>query len=497
MPVKISQLPVSTNPPNTADLLPIVQGGITKQTTLGALFSQLLGFLPSGIGAVASDLQTRGRQIVYLTDFAANGVSGAKVDPTGVLDSSAGIIAAINSIDTSGGKGGTVVAPAAGVFNIGTTTINGRSNVRLQFAGRRSTLINYSGTGSAFVFDGITESGLIGARISPGSSATAVALDIKTTSASVLENLFDDLEIASSNVAGQVGIKAVQSGGSIISENVFSRIYILNVDKPIVRTGCEGNTWHDIVVSTYGTGASPIGVNSSGCHNDYMEVRVAGVGGGVSTPIAYQETGDRNVTIISGDIGATGKTLNSSGTYNTFIVRRAVGTTPVGTYSSTDLVIDAQTFAVPTLLDLSSTNAGQVKYPAVQNASTNKNTLDDYHEDTWTPSDNSGAALAFTLGDCQYVKIGQLIVANFAITFPATVSGAAVNIAGLPYVGQNTSLSSFGVALSFTQYATPITGLLLTNTNTFGFYTFGGTAITNANLSGLIIRGTVTYRATA
>src|SRR6267142_4851590 len=60
MGTKISAMAASTNPPNTTDLLAIVQGGATKRTTLGALFTQLLSFTQSGtlqsLGTVAGKL---------------------------------------------------------------------------------------------------------------------------------------------------------------------------------------------------------------------------------------------------------------------------------------------------------------------------------------------------------------------------------------------------------------------------------------------------------
>ena len=46
---------------------------------------------------------TKLNNIVSVTDFYANGVSGALVDPTGVIDSTLGIQAACNSFGASGG----------------------------------------------------------------------------------------------------------------------------------------------------------------------------------------------------------------------------------------------------------------------------------------------------------------------------------------------------------------------------------------------------------
>jgi hypothetical protein len=59
--------------------------------------SSLVGFVQSGTGAVARTVQDKQRETVSVTDFAADGVSGVKVDPTGVVDSVLGIQAAFNT----------------------------------------------------------------------------------------------------------------------------------------------------------------------------------------------------------------------------------------------------------------------------------------------------------------------------------------------------------------------------------------------------------------
>lgn len=59
--------------------------------------SSLVGYLPAGIGAVDTTVEAKLRESVSVLDFYANGVSGVAVDPTGVVDSTLGIQAAINT----------------------------------------------------------------------------------------------------------------------------------------------------------------------------------------------------------------------------------------------------------------------------------------------------------------------------------------------------------------------------------------------------------------
>jgi hypothetical protein len=117
----------------------------------------------------------------------------------------------------------------------------------------------------------------------------------------------------------------------------------------------------------------------------------------------------------------------------------------------------------------------------------------DYEEGTWTPSDSSGASLVYTVADGVYTKIGRLVEASFAIVFPATVSAAAIRIGGLPFTSKNVTQSMYAVSFSVVQYTVPITCVVDTNAATFLPLTYGAATVTNASMSGLILRGTAIY----
>lgn len=51
----------------------------------------------------------------------------------------------------------------------------------------------------------------------------------------------------------------------------------------------------------------------------------------------------------------------------------------------------------------------------------------------WTPTDASGASLSFTGVAGHYTAIGNLVYASANVTYPATASGAAASIGGLPF----------------------------------------------------------------
>jgi hypothetical protein len=136
-------------------------------------------------------------------------------------------------------------------------------------------------------------------------------------------------------------------------------------------------------------------------------------------------------------------------------------------------------------------------FPGTQIASADANTLDDYEEGTWTPSDGSGAALSFAGVNATYVKVGQAVHVSFQFTFPATASGAAIVIAGLPFAVENSGVSDWGGAFTYTTLAQSNTLLAVNNSTTFAVFTNAGVGVTNAAYTGQVFNGFLVYRAAA
>ena len=139
------------------------------------------------------------------------------------------------------------------------------------------------------------------------------------------------------------------------------------------------------------------------------------------------------------------------------------------------------------LVDISAAGAGQIQFPATQNASSNANTLDDYEEGDWTPTDASGAGLTLTVNGAQYVKIGRMVYGWLWITYPSTANGNYAEVGGLPFAvaGGNTNGGAF---VGYTTYATAgFSGYLIYTTTKISFAIPNG-APSNANLSGKEMR---------
>jgi len=115
------------------------------------------------------------------------------------------------------------------------------------------------------------------------------------------------------------------------------------------------------------------------------------------------------------------------------------GTNGITTNSGT--VISASTIGVGGATP-SASGAG-ITFPATQSASSDANTLDDYEEGTWTPTDASGAGLSFsnTSGNCFYTKIGRTVTVTFRLTYPSTASGNTAVVGGLPFTAIDTSVN--------------------------------------------------------
>jgi hypothetical protein len=139
-----------------------------------------------------------------------------------------------------------------------------------------------------------------------------------------------------------------------------------------------------------------------------------------------------------------------------------------------------------------------ITFPATQSASSDANTLDDYEEGSWTPSDGSGAGLSFTGVGGTYTKVGRLVTCQFNVNFPVTANAAQATITGLPYAAATIS----GISNPINGFITYTTANITFTTPgagggvTFNFWNLAGGSITNAQLSNADVRMTIVYLST-
>lgn len=112
----------------------------------------------------------------------------------------------------------------------------------------------------------------------------------------------------------------------------------------------------------------------------------------------------------------------------------------------------------------------------------------------WTPADGSGAALAFTIvaTNCVYIRIGQLLIANFKLIYPVTADTNPAAIVGLPFLISAPVLQ--GGYITFCDATVDFS--FLCSAGNAGFTVQArpsGGGISNAQLSAATVGGTVIY----
>jgi hypothetical protein len=146
-----------------------------------------------------------------------------------------------------------------------------------------------------------------------------------------------------------------------------------------------------------------------------------------------------------------------------------------------------------------STSGAGITFPATQSASSNANTLDDYEEGTWTPTDGSSANLTFTNVSGTYTKIGRNVVAVFSITYPTTSSTAQASITGLPFNTGGASGVTGGAGGGIINYQQTNTSAIYLTLEAAGgakafWYTTGGGGMLNVTFTGAVMVATLVYQ---
>jgi hypothetical protein len=136
-----------------------------------------------------------------------------------------------------------------------------------------------------------------------------------------------------------------------------------------------------------------------------------------------------------------------------------------------------------------------ITFPATQNASSNANTLDDYEEGTWTPT-NAGDAtgtIGFAVGE--YVKVGRMVYIRGVVDINSNFTNNSLG--GLPFTPSgNTAATSIG-AVNIVMNGAGANLAMAVNIDTarLVFYTdnnvnnFGGLTTTND-----VLRFSITYQ---
>lgn len=157
--------------PASNDVFPFVD--ISQDETKQITFANLSSFTQSGTGAVQRTIQEKLGDLKSATDFDG-------VDPTGATDSYAGIQAAIDAIEATGGElffpVGTYKISAGLVINSSNVRLRGEPGAVLDFSDVSGTLTAISVTGS-----GVADVEALAANVAEGAYTVDVAVGTGTT----------------------------------------------------------------------------------------------------------------------------------------------------------------------------------------------------------------------------------------------------------------------------------------------------------------------------
>jgi hypothetical protein len=306
--------------------------------------------------------------------------------------------------------------------------------------------------------------------------------------------------------------------GTVTSYNVSSGALVMN----IVSTGGSGTfaDWNISITGSPGAAGTVTSISvasangfagsSSGGGTPALTLSttVTGVLKGNGTAISQATAGTDYLTPTGNGSGLTSLTAAniSAGTAGISISGNAATVTtnanltgPITSSGNATTIASGNTYPTPTfsgtatgqgLLDISGASAGQVKFPATQNASSNANTLDDYKEGTWTPVlrfNGNAVGMTYSVQLGTYTKIGNMVnVAAFIILSAKGSSTGQAEVIGIPYSPSN--ISQVGGVLTVTSGFTGLTsspnfGLNVSTLYLWQTSSTGSVAVTDANFT--------------
>jgi hypothetical protein len=172
----------------------------------------------------------------------------------------------------------------------------------------------------------------------------------------------------------------------------------------------------------------------------------------VTTAASTYQPLSSHLTTLAGIDKTNNNFIVTNGTTFTYVngsaARASLGLGTMATETASNYntaAVDATTYAPlasPTFTGIVTT-AGQIKFPATANPSSDVNTLDDYEEGTWTPVIGStGGSITTYTSSGRYTKIGNRVITDltFQITNLGTASGYLT--ATLPFTAVGASAAT-------------------------------------------------------
>ena len=210
-----------------------------------------------------------------------------------------------------------------------------------------------------------------------------------------------------------------------------NNISVLYLGLPVIGSSSPGNTAFLSATDLTATAGQTVFASAGSYTPGFVVVYRNGARLGAAD---YTATNGTTITL------ANAATAGDLVTIEYYTLTSLVNALPLtgGTVTGTVTFNSAITGAAATFSGIVAANGGGIKFPATQSASSDANTLDDYEEGTWTPTNIGGSLVvvgAFTSSGT-YTKIGKVVTVAGTLNGATSVTisgGGNVVCGGLPF----------------------------------------------------------------
>lgn len=191
--------------------------------------------------------------------------------------------------------------------------------------------------------------------------------------------------------------------------------------------------------------------------------------------------------------------ITETGVSTRFEISPGGAATYTGNWTTTGTHTVTSTLTPQASVDISGAGAGQVKFPATQNASADDNTLDDYEEsDVYNPS--VGGTATYLTQDGAYTKVGRSVIFQGNVVINVLGTGSTTDVT-LPFTQSAATAGTVTVScLSSVTNVVSMTGVIAVSATVFQIFSRiaasaspalnaifqGGGPFTNCTFSGVM-----------
>jgi hypothetical protein len=366
---------------------------------------------------------------------ATNASNSATAAATSATNASNSATAAATSATNASNSATSASTSASNASTSATNAATSASTATTQASNASTSATNAANSATAAAGSATAASGSASAAATSESNAAASAaaaaatldnfddryLGVKTTDPTV-DNDGDPLVAGALYYNSTDGVMKVYDGGTWIAASAASQAIMVEYEYTATAgqttfTGADDNA----LTLSYTAGSIIVTLN-----------------GVVLDASDYTATNGNSVVLAVG--ASAGDELNVRA-FSTFDIANTYTQAQVDAFAvkltGAQTVAGAKTFSDQPVMSagISLGSNGQIVFPATQNASANANTLDDYEEGTWTPT-NVANITGFANASGSYTKVGRVVY--FRGSFDLTGNTSNMDVGGLPFTSANT-----------------------------------------------------------